>query len=159
MDLSGDWDYIEAVAQARLANNKGPHHVSCYGTEIETIGAAGELAARRCLHLSEDLHVHRDNGTDIEWRGWKIDVKTTQLTPLVDHRFLQWPEGKPIKCDIVLMAAVDVKSKRAKVLGFVASSDIARAPVNPNRRFPCHEIPVKSLIPTNKLYELAKRHR
>lgn len=154
MDLSGEWDYIEEIARQRLSNNKSRHHVSRYGDGIETIGAAGELAARRCLNLSESLHIRRDNGIDILWRGWRVDVKTTKLTPRIQHRFLQWPKDKPIKCDIVLMVAVDTSQKSAELLGFAFAYEIMCAPVNYSRDFPCHEIPVGQLIPIERFFDI-----
>ena len=65
MDLGAQWQYIEQVAAERLQNNKTKRHVSHYGTYIEVIGAAGELAAHRFLGLPETLHTHLDGGCDM----------------------------------------------------------------------------------------------
>ena len=36
MDLTGQWDYLEKIANHRLANNKTPDHVYKYGTTNRT---------------------------------------------------------------------------------------------------------------------------
>jgi hypothetical protein len=145
MDLTADWKYIEEVAAERLQHNKTFRHVSRYGTEIEIIGAAGELAARRFLGLSEDLHTHFDGGTDIEWRNTTIDVKSTHLTKYIHHRFLQWRMGKPIRAQIILMTGVDTRRKQAAILGYAYKHEIESAEINYTRFNPCHEIPVPRL--------------
>ena len=98
MDLSRSWKYIEYIARQRLKHNQTKRHVSDYGTEIEIIGAAGELAARRFLGLSDKLHFRFDQGVDIKTPSRSIDVKATKLTPLLRHRYLQWPKKKPVDC-------------------------------------------------------------
>ena len=101
MDLKASWPYIVEVVRQRLAHNKTEYHISDYGTDIEILGAAGELAARRFLGVSEILHTEFDGGTDIYWNGIRIDVKATHLTPKVNHRYLQYPERKSVKADMV----------------------------------------------------------
>lgn len=145
MDLSSARDYIKTVALERLQNNQTVRQVSYYGTEIEYLGAAGELAARRFLKINETLHTHFDRGADIHWRGYKIDVKATRLTPLTEFRFLQWPQTKFLKADIVLLTAVDLRSLEAEVIGYAFREEVLRAPINPERRYPCHEIPIAEL--------------
>ena len=151
MDLSASWPYLEEVARRRLAHNKTERHVSDYGPEIETLGAAGELAARRFLGMIETLHESFDGGADLIWRGWRVDVKATHLTPKVDHRFLQWPENKPIKADIILMTAIDLKHKTGVVMGYAFAGEIIAASVNYNRDYPCFEIPITQLHPAWEL--------
>jgi hypothetical protein len=154
MDLTADWEYIQEVAKTRLRNNKTKWHVSQYGEEIETLGAAGELAARRFFGLPENLHTHHDDGVDLHWRGRTVDVKSTHLTNKVAHRYLQWRERKIVKAEIVLMAGVDMKTRQAAILGYVFKDEIKRAPINYNRDFPCHEIPVPELHPSWELLVL-----
>ena len=117
MDLNGSWQYFESIARNRLAHNKTKRHVSMYGEGIETIGAAGELAARRFLGLEEKLHQGFDGGHDFVFAGMSVDVKATVLTPNIEYRFLQWPEKKPIRCQIILMTAVDPISRHARYPG------------------------------------------
>ena len=157
MDLSGSWDYLEKIASYRLANNKTPRHVSIYGPEIELMGAAGELAARRFLGLIETLHKSFDHGSDIDWNGVRLDVKATHLTARVDHRYLQWPERKRVKSDVIVMTAIDLKQKFGVVIGYAFKGDIVVAPINNEREEPCHEIPVRSLRPAWELL-LLNRH-
>ena len=157
MDLAGSWDYIEQVAAERLRNNKTAHHVSLYGPEIETQGAAGELAARRFLGLSEQLHTHFDGGADILLNGYTIDVKTTVLTPKIGFRYLQWPHWKPLFAQIVLMTAVDMQQRSCVVIGYATKAELLRAPVNRRRDFPCREIPVRDLHPASDLLTLQHR--
>jgi hypothetical protein len=45
MNLSAHWHYIEDIARRRLEHNKTENHISRYGSQIEVLGAAGELAA------------------------------------------------------------------------------------------------------------------
>ena len=151
MNLKRDWDYIEGVAKDRLFNNKTVRHVEYYGPEIEVIGAAGELAARRFLGLPENLHTHFDGGKDILFRGTKIDVKATRFTPRFIHRHLQWPYSKPVKSKVILLVGVDIDRKAATVIGYTTKDEILRAPINRERRYPCYEIPVTELKPAWKL--------
>jgi hypothetical protein len=145
MDISSARDYIQTVAIERLQNNQTVRQVNFYGTEIEYLGAAGELAARRFLKIGETLHTHFDRGADIHWRGYKIDVKATRLTPLTEFRFLQWPYTKTIKADLILLTAIDLRTMEAEVIGYAFREEVLRAPINPDRRYPCHEIPIAEL--------------
>lgn len=154
MDLAGSWGYIEQVASHRLANNQTPRQVSIYGTDIETLGAAGEIAARRFLGMPEKLHEHFDHGYDITWRGLLIDVKTTHLTPKIAHRFMQWPEWKIVKAEIILMSAVDLEGKQATVMGYAYKDEILASPINQTRYTPCHEIAMYALHPAWELLTL-----
>jgi len=158
MDLRRHWSYIGRVARKRLANNKTSRHVSEYGTDIEVIGAAGEFAARLFFGISTRLHVKFDHGTDINWRGYTIDVKATRLTPRLHHRFLQWPAWKECKTDIVLMTAVDLRGKRAIIVGWAWGEDIKKARINHDRDYPCHEIPIPNLYPTWRLFVLRSKN-
>ena len=152
MNLTASWPYIEKIAAKRLAHNKTPRHVSLYGPEIETIGAAGELAARRFLGLPEILHTHFDGGTDIVVGKTRIDVKATKLDPA--HKFMQWPYWKWVKSPIVLMTMVDIAKKEAVVVGYATRDDILSSSVNLQRNTMCYEIPIKNLRKASDLYEL-----
>lgn len=154
MDLSASWPYLEEIASHRLANNKTTWHVSRYGTDIELLGAAGELAARRYLGLPEILGEHLDNGTDLIFRGFTVDVKATHLTPRIAFRSLQWPEWKPIKAEVVLMTAVDLKTMTAVLVGYAWKHEVSEAPINRTRDIPCHEIAIPDLHPTWELFAL-----
>lgn len=154
MDLGSYWDYLEETAASRLRNNRTSRHVYQYGADIELIGAAGELAARRFLGLSTKLHKEFDGGSDLSWRGYRVDVKATKLTPRLNYRYLQWPEGKRLKSDIVLMMAVNVNSREATVCGWAWASQVREAPINYDRDYPCHEIPVVDLHPMWELHIL-----
>jgi hypothetical protein len=144
MDLSGDWSYINSIAKQRLENNRTPRQVDKY-SYLEVLGAAGELAARRFLHLPEELHVHFDGGRDLRWNGCSVDVKTTIMTPYLKHRFLQWPIDKPIHCDLILLMAVHMKFKIAHAIGYATHDEVEASLVNHTREFPCREIPVPEL--------------
>ena len=154
MDLSGSWKYIERIARSRLAHNKTDHHVSRYGDEIEILGAAGELCARRYLGLKEVLHDRFDNGVDFVFAGKKIDVKATQLTPRLEYRYLQLAVTKKIKADLVLLTAVDLVGKQGTVVGWVFREELLEAPINRNRHNPCHEISVRKLHPGWELIQM-----
>ena len=151
MNLSTSWEYIEKVAESRLEHNITVHHRYQYGEIIEVLGAAGELAARRFLSLNENLHDRFDGGIDIVFHGVSIDVKTTHLTRKFKHRCLQWPARKRIKADIVLMAAVDVRTKRAAIIGYAYPQEILSREVNYEREQPCYEVPVEELHPAWEL--------
>jgi hypothetical protein len=157
MDLSSSWPYIESVARNRLANNKTRHHVSEYGEGIETLGVAGELLARRFLGLSEVLHEKFDGGTDFMFAGKTVDVKATVLTPNISFRYLQWPEWKPVKADIILMTAIEPVTKQGTIIGYTTREEMTKAPVNCSRFTPCHEIPVISLRPPFELVSMQLR--
>ena len=151
MDLSGSWTQIQSVAKNRLAHNKTVFHVSDYGDGIEVLGAAGEVCARRFFGLPETLHEEFDNGCDLVFAGKKIDVKTTVLTPKLNYRYLQWPQTKRIKADIVLMTAVDPISMQAVVVGYATKAEVKLAAVNNGRAYPCREISVVDLHPPYEL--------
>ena len=157
MDLSASWDYIKSVADQRLEHNRTQYHVLDYGTDIELLGAAGELVARRTLDLPEVLQIYLDGGIDFVWGGNMVDVKTTKATRFVDFRFLQWPEKKPIVAEIVVMTVVNLRRKRGYFLGWATREDIEAAPINRARKFPCHEIPLTKLRPLVTLLPLEYR--
>lgn len=148
MNLDRDWDYILQVAEHRLENNKTPRHRSELGTDIEVIGVAGELIARRVLGLPERLHEHWDGGIDIRFNGLTIDVKATQLITQPEYRFLQWPSGKRVVAQVILMAAIDLRKRRGVCLGYATRDEVLQSPVNQSRKYPCREIPVRDLHPT-----------
>jgi hypothetical protein len=158
MDLTGSWDYIVSIARSRLAHNKTIRHVDHYGEEIEVLGVAGELVARRFLGLPEKMHYWFDNGTDLIFGGVQIDVKTTQLTRKISFRYLQWPVWKEVKAPIVLMAAVQMKYKYGTVLGYALREEILSAKMNTTRFTPCHEIPVVDLHQPYELFERRLKH-
>jgi hypothetical protein len=145
MDLSRSWAYIEQVANHRLENNKTERHVAEYGTYIEVIGAAGELAARRFLGLSEELHEHFDGGTDLFYKDIRVDVKATVWTTKIARRYLQYPIWKPVRADVVLLTAINIDRRSALILGYARPDDLKRAPVNNTRDYPCVEIPIPKL--------------
>lgn len=153
MDLSSSWQYITDVARSRLAHNKTSHHVYEYGEGIEVLGVAGEIVARRFLGLSEKLHCGFDGGVDLSYATMKIDVKATVLTPNIRHRFLQWPEGKRVRADVILLTAIDPITKIGTVMGYATRNDVQTAPINRSRFQPCYEIPVTSLRPAWELDE------
>lgn len=159
MNLAPSWKKIQKAAKTRLANNKTIYHIDKYGTDIEVLGAAGEIAARRFLGLEEKLHLTKDNGIDLYWRGWKVDVKATHMTKYLHHRYLQWPHYKPVKADIVLMTAVHLKWKKATVIGFAMRHEVLAAPINTARDVPCHEILTENLHPAWKLQVLRFRRQ
>jgi hypothetical protein len=157
MDLSGSWPYIERVARNRLAHNKTRHHVSEYGDGIETLGVAGEIVARRFLGLDEILHEGFDGGTDFVFAGKMVDVKATVLTPNIGFRYLQWPEWKPVKADIILMTAIEPVTKTGTVIGYATRAEVEKAEINRTRFSPCHEIPMSKLRPMYELISLQLR--
>jgi hypothetical protein len=152
VDLRQDWSYIVKVSDQRRRNNRTPWHINEH--YLEVIGTAGELASRRFLGLPEELHTHFDGGTDLIWKGYRVDVKTTILTPNIEFRFLQWPIRKTIKSDIVLMMAVDEHEKTATPIGWVFAFEVMAAVVNQKRDHPCHEISVRDLRPSWELFSL-----
>ncbi len=152
MDLRPDWNYILNISDQRRKNNHTPWHIN--ETYLEVIGTAGELAARRFLGLPEELHINFDGGTDLRWKGYRVDIKSTILTPKIEFRFLQWPIRKRLKADIVLMMAVSEEQQLAVPTGWVFAHEVAAAPVNRKRDFPCHEISVRELRPGWELFSL-----
>jgi hypothetical protein len=153
MNLDGSWPYIQNVARSRLANNKTERHVYDYGEGIELIGVAGEIVARRFLGCEEKVHDRFDNGVDIYFLDYTIDVKATVLTPRVEFRFLQWPVWKTVKSDIIMLTAIDPIRKIGTVIGYATKREIVAAPVNQTRANPCHEISAKDLHPAWLLME------
>ena len=151
IDLSRDWPYILRVAELRLAHNQTERHISQYGDSIEIRGAAGEFAARRFFGLPETLHTEFDGGIDLRLGEKSVDVKTTKLVDYIDKLHLQWPYLKPFVAEIVVLAAVDIDSQTAEMIGWATKEEMEAAPVNPNRRDPCHEIKVTKLRPIQEL--------
>jgi len=156
MNLSGVWEDIEHVADIRRQNNRTPRHVDV--EYLEVIGAAGELAARHFLGLPTKLHKGFDHGRDFLWRGWKVDVKTTKLTPRLAFRFLQWPTEKLIRADIILLMAVDQETMEVTPVGWTTAEEMAHAPINRTRQVPCHEIPVTDLRPFWEMFTVQPRN-
>jgi len=157
MDLREKWDYIEDIAKQRLAHNKTSRHID--NDDIEVIGAAGEIAARRFLGLPEVLHTEFDYGKDLIFREQGVDVKATVMTPYLEHRFLQWPDWKAVKADIILLTAIDKTAMYATVIGYATREEVLAAPVNKERKWPCHEIPVADLHPAWMLVKPPAFHR
>jgi 5-methylcytosine-specific restriction endonuclease McrA len=151
IDLSNDWGYILHISEERLRHNKTPRHDEHYGVNIETIGAAGELAARRSLGLPEKLGTHFDGGSDFVYGGRRVDVKATMWTRRIQFRFLQWPLWKPIKSEIILLTAIDISARKAMLLGFATHGEILTSPINSTRYHPCHEIRIQDL---HKVWEI-----
>ena len=151
MDLSRQWPYITQIAQHRLEHNKTVRHVAEFGTYIEVIGAAGELAARHFFQLPLELHEHFDHGADIVYKDIRIDVKATVWTKKLMRRNLQWPIWKRIKADVILFTAVNEEKKSAIVVGYALPGDIERAPTNSERKIECFEIPVRKLRKASQL--------
>jgi len=156
MDLTKYWPYVTDVASRRLRNNRTPRHVDDYGEQLEIIGAAGELAARIFLGAPLEMAVNFDNGVDIRYAGTTIDVKATSLTPGIARKYLQWPLGKIIKADIIILTAVNRAEMHAAVIGYATKVEVRLAPVNSDRSRPCMEIPVSALHPVWEL--IAKEH-
>jgi hypothetical protein len=158
MDLTGSWKYIEEVARSRLAHNRTPRHIPGYGDELEILGAAGELAARRFLGFDDRLHTHFDGGVDMAINGKTLDVKATHITPKIRYRYLQWPVSKKVVSDYIVLTGVDMQTRQAVVIGYATRIEIQNAPVNTQRLSPCHEIPVWKLHPAWELL-VRKIHR
>jgi len=155
------WPYCKYIAKERLKNNITQWHVYEYGPDIELMGAVGELAARRLLGLPEKLHTGHDGGTDFIYKGLRVNVKATHLTPLVNFRHLQWRIINPVNCDIAILVGVDMIIKKARMLGYATREQILKSPVNYKRRYPCHEIQVPELNPNEELINanyLSNRH-
>lgn len=157
MDLGEHWHYVETVARIRLQHNKTDRHISRYGPEIEVIGAAGELAARLYLGLSENLHTGFDNGVDLVWKGWTVDVKSSKLVPKLPYMSLQYPEYKKVKADIQFLIAVDIDNQVATPVGWATREMVLNSPINRQRYQPCHEISVRELINPWALYTLEEK--
>jgi hypothetical protein len=159
MDLSGSWKYIEDVARSRLTNNKTKHHVYDYGEGIEVIGVAGEVIVRRFLGMQEKVHQGFDHGVDIDFFGLKLDVKATILTPSASYRYLQWPNWKKVRAQLIVMTVIDPINKLGTIIGYARREEIIHAPINTSRPTPCHEIPFPELHPAWELVVEGCRRR
>lgn len=130
---------LERAQERRLEHNITPWHVDSHGTEIELLGAAGELAARILYGQRLELHTGFDGGMDFVWKGYRVDVKSTYLKNYPSGA-LQWPERKPIKCDIALMMAVQIETLVVWPVGWAFRDEILAAPVDRSREIPCYSI-------------------
>ncbi len=158
MDLREDWSLILRVAKLRLAHNQTERHVSDYGDSIEIRGVAGELAARRYFGLPEELHTYFDGGVDFRLGEVSVDVKATKLVDYIDKLNLQWTSGKPFKAPVIVLTAVDLEKQCAKMIGWETKYEMEKAPINPKRRDPCHEIKVTKLRPIQELLPWVEKH-
>lgn len=147
MDLSSDWPYIQHIAAERLRHNKTALHRANYGTEIEVMGAAGELAARRYLGLSEELGTHFDGGVDLSLHGLTVDIKSTRPW----SKWLQVAYYKRVVADVILMMSVHMKRQAARPFGFAWREEILAAPLDLRMDDACHHIPVEELHPVREL--------
>jgi len=160
ISLRNKWKTIVAVAKKRLKNNsKTEWHRSEFGDELEIMGAAGEIAARLFLKLPLRLSTKFDNGVDLEWQGYSVDVKATRWVSTIMSRYLQWPEKKNIKADFILLTAIDFNERRAKILGYCTGEELRNAPVNEKREIPCMEIPIKELKDPEDLFSLTQKRK
>jgi hypothetical protein len=150
MDLGSDWPYIQRIAAERLRHNKTTHHRANYGTEIEVMGAAGELAARRYLGLDEELGTHFDGGVDLSLHGVTVDVKSTRPY----SKWLQVAYYKRVAADIILMMAVNLKRQTARPFGFAWREEILGAPLDLRMDDTCHRIPVEELHSVQELLDV-----
>jgi hypothetical protein len=155
MNLCSDWPYIQHVAAERLRNNKTPRHRADYGTEIEVIGAAGELAARRFLGLPEELGTSFDGGIDITLHGITIDVKSTKPT----SRWLFVAYYKRVAAHVILMMSVDSIRQTAIPRGFAWKHEILAAPLDLEQVDACHHIHVSDLHSIDELMEACRARR
>ena len=85
-------------------------------------------------------------------------MKTTQLTPRLEYRYLQLATTKAIKADVVLLAAVDIVGKQGTVVGWATREEVLQAPVNRERHNPCHEISVWDLHQGWELIQMWRRN-
>jgi hypothetical protein len=149
MNLSSDWPYIQQIAAERLRNNKTPRHRAKYGTEIEVMGAAGELAARRFLGLPENLGTTFDGGIDLYLHGITVDVKSTKPS----SKWLQVAYYKRVAADMILMMFVDTNRFEARPVGFAWRGEVLNAPLDLLMDDPCHRISIDDLhTPKELLY-------
>jgi len=145
--------HLVFTSDRRLENNKTVNHQSQYGTEIELMGAAGELAALRYFGYREVLGTHFDGGRDMVWRGWDIDVKSTKMQNL-PYGFLQWPTHKTIKSDIIVLVGIEITTLEFEIVGFAFKQEFDRLDINEKADQPCWEIAMKNLHPTCELKSL-----
>jgi len=153
MNLTNRWEYILKVAEKRLENNITEMHLYGYGDELEILGVAGEIAARRFFQLPEEVHEGFDHGVDMTYNGYDIDVKSSHIKKH-KKKILQWPIWKWVKADIIVYVGINPKTKYARVMGYVPGSEILKAPINHTRPIPCHEIPVEELYDPKELLRL-----
>lgn len=149
----GSGSKIKSVDKRRLSHNKTDRQVREYEEYIELIGAAGEFMVRRFLGLSEELSTHFDGGAHLNFLGKTVYVKATRLTSMVLQRHLQWPLWKPITSDIIVLTAIDTDRKYGELMGYALRSEVLKAKINYQRKFPCYEIPVSELHPCNQLLQ------
>ena len=141
MNLRSDWPYIQQIAAERLRNNKTPRHRAKYGTEIEVMGAAGELAARRFLGLPEILGTTFDGGVDLSTHGITVDVKSTKPW----SKWLQVAYYKRVSADVILMMSVDMNKREVVPFGFAWRQEIFSAPLDLRMDDACHRIHISDL--------------
>ena len=101
---------------------------------MDIIGAAGEVAARRFLGLPEKLHNHFDGGVDLNWRGYRVDVKSTAISDYLGKQYLQYPEYKWINADIILMMGIDLDRQEA-VASKIKANWLATVPIRATIQF------------------------
>jgi hypothetical protein len=149
-------EYILAVAEQRLRLNKHRKgHVSHWGDQLEKIGAAGELAARLLLSASPTkLSNGFDDGVDLYWRGYAIDVKSIMPTKPLGRYNLRIPVTSSLTADIFLLMAADVEEWKAFPIGWAWREEVAQAPINLQAYNPCRDIPVPELHRLWELYDL-----
>lgn len=112
------------------------------------MGAAGELAARRYLGLSEELGTRFDGGVDLSFHGLMVDVKSTRPY----SKWLQVAYYKRVAADIILMMAVDMKKQTARPFGFAWRDEILSAPLDLRMDDACHHILVGDLHSIEELH-------
>lgn len=144
---------IKRVTDMRRKESHSRFHVEL-GDYVEEMGVAGELAARLELKLPLEIHTGFDNGTDLIYHGWNVDVKTTKWVDGYGYRSLQWPATKPINCDIAVVFVTDVNRWIVKPIGFAFRKEIESSPIDDTKQLPCHSIPFKKLHSVDDLKKI-----
>lgn len=161
IDLKPHWKNIQRVAKIRLASNKTNHHVYRFKNKLEIMGAAGEVAAHLYLGLSPEIHLEFDDGVDLEWRGWTVDVKTARAE--IKRLALQIPlrkiKDRLLNSEIYLLTTVDIKKREANIIGYTWRGAILKAKPNYTRPVPCKEIYAWDLYEPSRLKNIRRKRR
>lgn len=77
---------------------------------VQLAGYLGELAVAKALGISTDtsLHLSGDNGTDLSYRGYSLQVKTRIRRANGD---LIFPVAKPLKADVAVLVIQQSESE------------------------------------------------
>ncbi len=123
IDLAPYWAQIQTLAAERNTQKRGYRSSRYWSTDPHFVGLCGEFAISLASGQPVDtaLKVMGDAGHDFVLAGYRIDVKAVTYW---DDPHLKHPVNASSWPDAFALVAVDQDGQRAKIVGFVSSTQL-----------------------------------